>query len=156
MKFFTMAWWCGCQTGDAGDPSAAYAAHLAAVRDRLPPDLLATEESVSLHDARLRELRLADGTLVLGLDSYAGDERLTLTYTGVERFESAADPAVGLGGPAGYGDLGYCEVDALPGGAFEHRLLFSTGIELAVVFRGFRLQRAAHAGPDAAPNQPSV
>lgn len=137
-----MAWWCGTQTDDAGDPLAAYAAHLAAVRDHLPPDLLATEESVSLHDTRLRELRLADGSLLLRLDSYAGDERLTLTYTGVERFESAADPKVCLGGPAGYGDLGYCEVDALPGGTFEHRLLFSTGIELAVVFRGFRLQQA--------------
>ena len=152
MQFFTMAWWCGTQTGDAADPSAGYAAHLAAVRDRLPPDLLATQESVSLHDTRLRELRIlpAQGTVSLGLDSYAGDERLTLTYTGVERFESTADPEVGLGGPAGYGDLGYCEVDALPGGAFEHRLLFSTGIELAVVFRGFRLQRVKHAEPGAA------
>lgn len=146
-----MAWWCGIQTGDAGDPSAAYTAHLATVRDRLPPELLATEESVSLHDTRLRELQLADGTLTLGLDSYAGDERLTLTYAGVERFESTADPEVGLGGPAGYGDLGYCEVDALPGGTFEHRLLFSTGIELAVVFREFRLQRARHAVPRTAP-----
>jgi hypothetical protein len=149
MRFFTMAWWCGCETGDAGDPSAAYSAHLAALRDHLPPDLLATEGSVSLHDTRLRELRLlpAEGSLSMGLDSHAGDERLTLTYTGVERFESAADPEVGLGGPAGYGDLGYWEVDMLPGGAFEHRLLFSTGIEFAVVFRGFRLQRAPrHAG----------
>lgn len=147
MRFFTMAWWCGTQTGGAGDPSAAYAAHVAAIRDRLPPDLLATEESVSLHDTRLRELRLlpAEGTLALGLDNNAGDERLTLMYTGVERFESTADPEVGLGGPAGYGDLGYWEVDALPSGAFEHRLLFSTGIELVVVFRGFRLHRAKHA-----------
>jgi hypothetical protein len=86
-----MAWCCGCQTGRAGDPSAAYAGHLAAIRDRLPPDLLATEESLSLHDTWLRELRLllAEGTLSLGLDSYAGHERLTLTYTGAERFESA-------------------------------------------------------------------
>lgn len=144
VRYFTMAWWCDCQTGDVEDPSADYAVHLAAIRDRLPPDLLATQESVSLHDTRLRELRLipAEGTLSLGLDSYAGDERLTLTFIGVERFESTADPEVGLGGPAGYGDLGYCEVDALPGGTFEHRLLFSTGIEMAVVFRGFRLQRA--------------
>src|SRR5262249_13526153 len=130
VKFFTMAWWCDMQTGGASDPSAAYSAHLAAVRDYLPPDLLATEETGSVHDSRLRELRVAAGKLVLGLDSYAGDERLTLPYPGVERFESTADPEVGLGGPAGYGDLGYWEVDALPGEALEHRLLFSTGIEL--------------------------
>jgi hypothetical protein len=60
---------------------------------------------------------------------------------------------LGWGSPAGYGDLGYWEVDALSGGAFEHRLLFSTGIELAVVFRGSRLQRANHAEPDAAPDR---
>jgi hypothetical protein len=152
MRFFTMSWWCATQTGDAGGPSAAYAAHFATIRDRLPPQLLATAESVPLHDARLRGLRLANDTLVLELDTFVGDERLTLTYTDVTRFESSADPEVGLGGPAGYGDLGYCEVDALPDGAFEHRLLFSTGIELAVVFRGFRLHRARHAEPGAGPD----
>jgi hypothetical protein len=138
-----MAWWCGVQTGDGGDPAVEYARHLAAIRDRLPPDLLATEESVSLHDTRLRELQLlvSEQSLSMGLDSYAGDERLTLVYSGVERFESSADPKVGLGGPAGYGDLGYCEVDVLRGAAFEHRLLFSTGVELVVMFRGFRLHR---------------
>jgi hypothetical protein len=143
-----MTWWGGVQTGECDDPSAAYAAHLATIRDRLPPDLLATQESISLHDARLRELRLLPGerSLYMALQSYAGDERFALIYGGVERFESSADPAVGLRGPGGYGDLGYCEVDVLPGGAFEHRLLFSTGVELAVAFRSFRLQRTKRPG----------
>jgi hypothetical protein len=146
-----MAWWCGVQTGEGADPFAAYATHLAAIRDRLPPDLLATEESISLHDTRLRELRLsvAQGSLSLGLDNCTGDERLTLVYTGVERFESSADPEVGLGGPAGYGDLGYWEVDVLPDDAIEHRLLFSTGIELIVMFRGFRIHRFKRGEPSA-------
>jgi hypothetical protein len=141
MRFFTMAWWCGVQEGISGDPSADYAARLATIRDRLPADLLATEESVSLHDTRLRELRLlpAERTLHVGLETYAADERLTLVYSGVERVESFADPEVGLCGPAGYGDLGYWEVDVLQSGLFEHRLLFSTGIELVVEFRGFLL-----------------
>jgi hypothetical protein len=143
VNFFTMAWWCGVQTGEGGDPSSAYSAYLFTIHDRLPPDLLATQESVSLHDTRLRELeiQIAQGLLSLRLESYVGDERFTLDYSGVERFESSADPKVGLGGPAGYGDLGYCEVAILSSGAFEHRLLFSTGIELVIVFRGFRLRR---------------
>ncbi len=147
MRYFTMAWWGGVEGVGNVDPTTAYAAHLAAIRNRLPADLLATEEGASLHDTRLRELRLlaAKGTLLLGLDSYAGDERLNLLYQGVETFESVADPDFGLRGPSGYGDLGYCEVDVLPGGLFEHRLLFSSGIELAVVFCGFQLQRAKHA-----------
>jgi hypothetical protein len=136
-----MGWWYG---GEGDDPSVAYAAHLDAIRDRLPSDLLATQESVSLHDTRLRDLRLvvAEQFLCVDLDSHSGRERFTLAYDGVERFESSADPMVGLKGPAGYGDLGYSEVDVLPAGAFEHRLLFSTGIEMIVVFRDFRLQRA--------------
>lgn len=138
-----MAWWSGEQTDWGGDPSTDYAAHLSAIRYLLPADLLATEDSVSLHDARLRELYLLanEGSLLLCLENYAGDERLTLSYSGVERFESAADPEIGLLGPSGYGDLGYYEIDVLPGGTFEHRLLFSSGIELTVVFRGFELLR---------------
>ena len=148
MRYFTMAWWRGIQEEPVGGgeaPGAAYQAHLEAVRDRLPPDLLATQESVSLHDTRLRELVLvpADGTLSITLENFEGDERFTLLYSGVERFESGADPRAGAGlsGPAGYGDLGYTEADVLPGGTFEHRMLFSTGIELAVVFRDLRLTR---------------
>src|SRR5262245_37522695 len=98
-----MAWWSACQTGHASDPPAEYVAHLASVRDRLPPDLLATAESVSLADARRRELHLlsAEATLTLCLESYSGDERFRLTYSGVPRFQSTAVPEVGLGGPAG-------------------------------------------------------
>ena len=138
-----MAWWSGRVPDNVSDPIEGYAATLALIRDRLPPDLHATTESVSLHDTRLRELRVSvpEGVVTLELDSYSGDERFKLTYSGVERFESLADPAVGLGGPAGYGDLGYCEVAELPGGLLEHRLLFSTGIELVVTFRGFQLDR---------------
>jgi hypothetical protein len=146
MRFFTMAWWCGDETDEDADPAADYAAHLAAIRDRLTPDLLAVEELDLLHDARLRELRLvvAGQSLSLALDTCTGDERLTFLYGGVEWFESSADPEAGLGGPAGYGVLGYWEVDILPGGAFEHRLLFSTGIELVVAFGTFKLQRTKH------------
>ena len=138
-----MAWWCGAGPADGGDPAADYARHLAAVRDRLPPALVATQEAVSLHDARLREwvVRPADATARLVLDGRAGDERFTLTYTGVEQVESAADPAVGLRGPHGYGEFGYDEVAVLPTGVFEHRMLFSSGIELCVVFGGFDLRR---------------
>jgi hypothetical protein len=146
MRFFTMAWWSGVQTEDDGDPATDYAAHLSAIRELLPPDLLDTEESVSLHDTRLRQLRLllTDGSLELGLESYAGDGWFTLMYGGVELFESEADPRTGLSGPSGYGDLGYCEIDVLPEGRFEHRLLFSTGIELRVTFQSFRLQQGKH------------
>jgi hypothetical protein len=56
VRFFTIDWWRGCHTGDAGDPGTGYARHLDAIRARLPADLLALQESISLHNARLREL----------------------------------------------------------------------------------------------------
>ena len=147
MRFFTLDWWRGCQTGPAGDPGADYAVHLDTIRDRLPTDLLALQTSISLHDARLRELVVlaAAASARLVLDSYGGDERYILTYSGVERMESTADPEAGLGGPHGFGDLGYDEADVLPSGAFEHRMLFSSGIELTLGFRGFKLQRESRA-----------
>src|SRR5262245_31092198 len=111
LRYFTLAWWCGDHADDGTDPVADYARYVAAIRHRLPPDLLALQESVSLHDTRLRQWTtyLVTGTVRLELDSHAGDERFTLTYSGVERVESTADPAIGLRGPFGYGDLGYEE-----------------------------------------------
>jgi hypothetical protein len=39
------------------------------------------------------------------------------------------------------GDLGYDEIEVLGGGMFEHRLLFSSGIELAIEFAAFHLEK---------------
>jgi hypothetical protein len=92
VRFFTMAWWGGDHKGD--DPIPAYTSHLDAIRDRLPPDLLVTQESFTLHDTRLRELRLSlnSRTLNIVLETYAGDAHLTLLYSEVDRFESFAAP----------------------------------------------------------------
>jgi hypothetical protein len=144
MQFFTLAWWCGVQEGTPADPSADYCAHLAALRGRVAPGQLPTLDALlalRLHDSRLRHLRLEPlaGTARLVLDSYDGSERVTLAYSGVQWLVSETDPDVGLGGPHGYGDLGYDEVDVLPHGEFVHRMLFSSGIELAVMFNGFEL-----------------
>jgi hypothetical protein len=141
MQFFTIAWWYG-RDGRAHDAFAGYHARLALIRDRLPADLFATEESVSLHDCRLRTLELFADRLTLSLESLNGSEELILNYLGVRSYRSFSDPNTGLPGPFGYGDLGYCEIDLLPDGMIEHRLLFSTGIECVIVFRGFQLQRS--------------
>jgi hypothetical protein len=106
-----------------------------------------------VHDARLRELRLdpTKASLRILLDAYWEGGRMTLSYTGVKSFVSTADPTVGLGGPYGYGDVGYDEIDALLNGAFVHRLLFSSGIEMEIVFEGFQFLREGAAKPQGAP-----
>lgn len=144
MRFFTLQWWCGLQGLDLYDPNPEFQKHLSSIRDRLPAGLLALQESISLHDARLR---LVDyhgqvGELTLhfdGDDGNGGVRRFTLRYVDVLSFKSVADPNIGLPGPYGFGDVGYDEADIDSDGNFEHRLLYSSGIEMQIVFRGFEL-----------------
>jgi len=143
MKFFTMAWW-GGESED--DPFPLYKAHLEAIRDRIPPQLFRLDrgEPYSLHDALLREMKFdaEGGELILVLDVEDGQldwRRLSLNYKKIRSFDSYADPDVGLGGPHGYGHLGYTEIHLAPSGDIEHRLLFSPGIELRICFGEFAL-----------------
>jgi hypothetical protein len=145
MKFFTLDWWCGLQELGDYDPIPEFRMHLATIRDRLPKGLLALQETVSLHDAKLRSLDYSkyDNPLTLQLD---GDDRtgglrqFTIRYTDLISHRITADPELGLLGPHGFGDLGYDEADITTDGDFEHRLLFSTGIELQIVFRDLELK----------------
>ena len=58
MKFFTMAWWGSEPCKDTLKIFEEYTCHLQRIRNLLPSDLLTLQESVSLHDSRLRELTL--------------------------------------------------------------------------------------------------
>ncbi len=145
MKFFTMDWWRGFQDLEEYDPRPEFQVHLDTIRDRIPSDLLAIQETISLHDANLRALNLdvGAGTLEIKLHGH-GDggclRHFILRYGEVNSFRSTADPEIGLNGPHGYGDLGYDEVDITEHGKFEHRILFSTGIEFQIVFGSFKLE----------------
>jgi hypothetical protein len=144
MKFMTIDKWSGTN-GDALEALKEYQRYLDSVFATLPLELQRFTSKVSLHDARMRHLRLAAGLLKLKLDgsgyqeetrSYF-DRRFDLTYGGVDSLTSTADPDTGLPGPHGYGDLGYDEIEVLANGRYEHRMLFSTGIELHVQFNEF-------------------
>ena len=144
MKYFTMDWWRGIQDYEIYDPVADYQTHLAKIRDQLPPDLVTIQETISLHDARLREIALDSelNSLEIHLDGSDGAghaQRYILSYQRIHTFRSTADPKVGLAGPHGYGDLGYYEADLTDDGHPEHRLLFSSGIEFQIIFGDFRL-----------------
>ncbi len=142
MKFFTIDWWMGAQDdSEQSDPIEAYWRYIDSIRDRLLPTLVRVQSELSLHDAQLTDLAIdfGAGTLYIVLDSDDGNtryRRITLNYSGVSAFESTANRDKWLPGPWGYGDLGYDEVD-LFGDSFEHRFLFSTGIEMRIIFREF-------------------
>jgi hypothetical protein len=146
MKYFTLSWWAG-DTEDSLAVFDDYRRYLDSVSGSLPADLRRLSVDVSLHDAHLRRLHLADSTLELHLDGCGFDQnsrayfdrKLRLTYRGVCMLTSTADPKAGLGGPHGYGDLGYDEVEVIEPNVYEHRMLFSSGIELHVRFSDFLL-----------------
>lgn len=144
MKFFTLAWWCGLQSLDYSDPRPEFRKHLSSIRDRLPKGLLSLQESISLHDAKLRrmEYHFQSDSLTIHLDGddgHGGLRRFNLQYSDVISITTLADPKNGLNGPHGFGDFGYDEADIDADGNFEHRLLFSSGIEMQIVFRAFEL-----------------
>ena len=151
MKYFTLDSWIRDQELDSVDadsdhPRQRYKAYLENVRDRLPLDYVTMSESVCIHDATMPELKfdVSAGALTIRLN--AGDvtmregRMVELHYGRVAHFSTNSDPDKGLPGPHGFGDLGYDEIEVLDDGSYEHRLLFSSGIELIVRFGDFRLE----------------
>ena len=160
MKYFTIQWWSG-DVEDQMSAFRAYDAYLADAKRELLPELSRLLEEICLHDSQLRRLHIVPEKkeLFIDLDGCVRDEgrqsyhalKIGLTYLGVESFESLADPGLGLAGPHGYGDLGYDEIEVLRPGLFQHRMLFSTGIEFSVTFTGFRLNHERKEDPDQPP-----
>lgn len=148
MKYFTIQWWSG-EIDDQEAAFAEYASYLANSKERLPSDLQRLLDEISLHDSRLRRLVMKpeDQSIRIELDGCGYDEgqppyaalKIVMEYGGVSCFESLADPDQGLGGPHGYGDLGYDEIEILDSTRFQHRMLFSSGIEFSVTFQNFKL-----------------
>jgi hypothetical protein len=104
MRFFTIDWWLGPPNDDPFDD---YATHLEALRP-FPTEIAAFDQLPSLHDARLRRLEHADR--IVEIDLGAERKPLTLRYSQVDSLVLMADPAKGLPGPHGLGDLGYDEI----------------------------------------------
>jgi hypothetical protein len=155
MKFLTMRWWCGEDSTD--DAVERYELHYRGL-EGVPNALHRLHCEVGLHDAHLLRMENAcTGQLVLFLDGLSREEErvpMVLTYSGVVGVLVSADPDVGLPGPHGFGDLGYDEIDVTSDGVIEHRLLFSSGIEMVITFRQFAFTMGAAAQP-AAPTNPA-
>ncbi len=146
MKYMTMDWWSGAVDRSTAD---AYGPYFQSIKDRLPPSVRRLHEDVSLHDSNLRLLvaNWNHHTVEIQLDGYVWEpdklpdakQSILLRYFDVMSLTSTADPKTGLGGPHGYGDLGYDELELLDDLAVEHRMLFSTGIEIAIRFKNMSI-----------------
>ena len=139
MRFFTMDWWRDTQSGSAEDPSNAYERHLMSLRP-FPSSVARIDQLPSLHDAHVRRVEHLGAAVEVTLDAWGekgGWVPTRLSYRRVEAFSLEAAPERSLPGPSGFGDLGYYEIDSPSADVFEHRLLFSSGVELCVRFREF-------------------
>jgi hypothetical protein len=141
MKYFTIDWWNGYVEDDEA-PCREYRDYLDQVSTLLPDAIRKLSYEVSLHDAELRWLCISiqESSVVMDLDGWDYSVQpdvaawIRLTYRGVTAVSCTADPERGRPGPPGYGDLGYDEFEVLEPGYYEHRMLFSGGIEMHIRF----------------------
>ncbi len=159
MKYFTeeyLADWEHVRPGD--ETHLAYARHIALIRPKLPPDLQRlcdltpgwAEHKIFLNDSNIQEVDCSfteqrvtivlNGEYTDAAGHQLGLRDFHLRYQQVTSFHSAESRPVGIGEMwGGFGDHLADEIDLVEKGLFEHRMLFSSGIELATVFRQFFL-----------------
>jgi hypothetical protein len=137
MKYMTIAWWNSLQKRDRQPDTALadYRAYFEKIAAQLPPEFPKFFKSRQLHDAKFRGLAIDVAKKTAQLTLLA-DQSLVLIYEGLSDFKINYPPGQGLRAEEEFGDLGYDEVE-VKGTAFEHRLLFSTGIELVFEFTQF-------------------
>ena len=142
MKYFTMDWWANrCEPLTVCDD---YKEYIDSVRGSLPEQILRFIDGHMLHDSVVSDVsvRPGDETARIAADGFDAnlDKRVAyeLEYAGVVVVTIRGGASDSLPGPAGLGHLGYDEFEPLQSGVFEHRLLFSSGVEILIRFRAFR------------------
>ena len=72
-------------------------------------------------------------------DTTVGLRVFNLSYTGVTNLTSVVDNDVNGLSESGYGDHGFDEIEIVDNKLYEHRMLFSSGIELHIRFKDFSI-----------------
>jgi hypothetical protein len=145
MRFLTSAWHAGEFSDERSDELLReHRAHATAVLPRLPVAFRAFAESVSIHDALVRQIRLDRRAATLQLDLRAGDQQvgyfdLGIRYSGVllDTIDIGTFRAIAQDPDA---EALYDEADAVSASVFEHRWLWWPYRELVVRFADFAYQ----------------
>lgn len=147
MKYFTPKWW-AMEVESTDAVVAHYGRYIDSIRSKLTPALRSLHDEVSLHDSKVRRFTvdIPSQTVAITLHGFTDPwtpegqtgRRFDLRYEGVTTVESTNE---GEWGSEAFdnSDLGYCEIELLPDGRWEHRMLFASGIELTIRFRDLRL-----------------
>jgi hypothetical protein len=121
------------------------------IAKRLPPALV--QATLLLHDARLVQVHSdpAAGELRLLVRPWQGKTEWWV-FTGVEKHQWI-NHQIQLGGPPGFGDLGYSQIKPTATG-FLMAILMSSGLELVVRASGFHFLDAQVPFRQESPNAP--
>lgn len=141
MKYFTLEWWSG-ETEEQYDPVSAYNTHYNEIKSLLPKDFVTVHNEISLHDGHISNVHISNNNMYIKLncENGSGEEiRVELHYIDLVSFNTYANFEKGLPGPFGYGDWGYDEIYIDDNKNFEHRIIFSSGIEYQIKFKYFKI-----------------
>jgi len=148
MKYFSVKDW--DEYDEKAEQVIAYRSYISSVRPHLPKDLqllTGAGGELSLNDGEIESLAiyLETSTVRINIngkwieETLVGDRIYSLVYKGVISVISTIDPdAKGLHG-SGYGFHGFDEVELIKENIFEHKMLFTSGIELQIRFQDFSM-----------------
>lgn len=139
MRFFTSEWWAS-GSAESTEVFSRYEAHLASIRDSLPQSLVQFEEEHTLHDSEVKHIECNFQNRSLSLKLLGWDLKLenkvryTLQFSDVFLFDQMLPQQEYV--ESELGDVGYWEI-SLVGKDVEVCILFVSGAEFRVLFRGF-------------------
>ena len=146
-----MDWWLAIQDSEVSEtemnrPEKEYGRYFKSIKKQLPKQFLAFDKSYSLHDATILKLNLnaekqqlkIKFMLAIVHEKFIEGRNGTLIYSGVTDFSSTKRAEISLADSACYSHLGYDEIEVISPGVFEHRILFSSGVEFGIVFTDFK------------------
>ncbi|GAB4366979.1 MAG: hypothetical protein Kow00114_25340 [Kiloniellaceae bacterium] len=153
MKYFTRAWADGTlPDGEWEATGHTYRRRIEQIAGLLPEPLLTLARDISLHDALIRQVcaDLTSARLSLRLvcgDLQVGYFDLNLEYRGVD-WRYVNRKVLARRAEEEATEILYDEVDCLPEGGYEHRILFWPEDEIVLRFRALTLQRTERTDRD--------
>ncbi len=148
MKYFSVNDW--TEWSETAENVVAYRTYIDSIRSFLPIDLqllTGAGGKLSLNDGEIETIQVSLEAASVNIsirgkwikNTVVGERIFFLNYKRVVSLISIIDPnASGLHG-SGYGDHGFDEIEII-GDIYEHRMLFSSGIELHIRFQDFSLE----------------
>jgi hypothetical protein len=146
VRYLTVEWMTGALSDEEYEAaSAAESSHFRSIRDHLREPLVHLIETHGLHDGQLLTLQVDPqaGTAVMEVDAwdcFNGNYPVvyTLRVEGVRSLALAGTKLSNREG-RGMGDIAYLEADIVAEGLYRFDVLFQTGLELGLVFKGITL-----------------